>query len=129
MQENRKQTRSRTVLGAQIVFNNRSSTVDCKVRNMTEDGAKIVLADHMNIPQRFEFIVPQRGRTYIAKVIWRQDNEAGLEFVNEHVTAQGTLQPADMPARIRELESENALLKKRLIDLQNQIERNSMVGG
>jgi len=124
MAEPRKRQRVRTMLGAQIIFNNRNSTIDCQVRNMTDDGAKIIIDSHMTFPQRFEFHVPQKGRSYQAKVIWRQDNETGVEFIPEVITAASTADGATgMAAKLKELESENAILRKRVIDLKAQLER------
>ena len=129
MGEPRKSTRARTMLGAQIIFNNRASTVDCQIRNMSEEGAKIVLNDHMTVPQRFEFHVPQKGRSYKAKVIWRQDNEAGLEFLQDHGVQTAASTATNLSERLKELQTENASLRKRVIDLQARLDRDAQTGG
>lgn len=128
MAEPRKRQRVRTMLGAQIIFNNRNSTIDCQVRNMTDDGAKIVVDGHMTFPQRFEFHVPQKGRSYQAKVIWRQDNETGLEFIPDVIVGASAEGATGMAAKLKELESENAILRKRVIDLKAQLDRYSESG-
>ena len=123
MSEPRKTTRVRTMLGGTIVFNNRSSTIQCQIRNMSAEGAKIIVDDCITFPQRFDFEVPQKGRTYKAKVIWRQDNETGLEFIQDEVAAAQVSGAVGMSARMSELEKENALLRKQVIDLRSQLDR------
>ncbi len=120
--EARRRVRHRAMLDATIVFNNRCSTIECKIRNISEDGAKVVVGETLAFPQRFEFIVPQHGRSYQAKVIWRQGGEVGLEFMDESHRG-GQAGDGDASARLRELESENALLRKRVIDLKAQLDR------
>ena len=41
MVEKSKAVRSRTLLGGVIAFNNRASTMDCQVRNLSAGGAKV----------------------------------------------------------------------------------------
>ncbi len=128
MGEPRKSPRARTMLGAQIIFNNRSSTVDCQIRNMSEEGAKIIIHDHLSIPQRFEFHVPQKGRSFKAKVIWRQDNEAGLEFLQDNAVQATASSATNLSERLKELETENASLRRRVTDLQARLDRDMMTG-
>lgn len=127
MAEPRKRQRVRTMLGAQIIFNNRNSTIDCQVRNMTDDGAKIIVDSQLTFPQRFEFHVPQKGRTFQAKVIWRQENETGLEFIPDVAIGAGE-GATRLAAKLKELESENAILRRRVIDLKAQLDRYMEMG-
>ena len=50
MEERRRYQRLRTYLGARAVFNRRASTVDCLIRNLSEDGARIDFAEGVAIP-------------------------------------------------------------------------------
>ncbi len=128
MVEPRITNRARTILGAKIIFNNRSSTVDCVIRNISDTGAKISLDDQMSIPQRFEFSVPQKGMTYDAKAVWRQDNEVGIEFIKEPASQIANGSQDNLQQRVIELEAENKSLRKRLADFKAQIERHSQAG-
>lgn len=119
MAEPRKSTRQRTMLGAKIIFNNRMSTLDCRIRNISREGAKVILGDHYAIPQVFEFHVPQKDDTYRARVIWRHDNEVGIEFLEDPRAAKT---PQDASTRMHDLERENALLKKRVRELQSRLD-------
>ena len=133
MTEQRKVLRARMVFRASIIFNNHNSSIDCLVRNFSEAGAKIIVDEYMTFPQQFELHIPQKGRSFTALVIWRSGKEVGVEFVNEMVnkTAIPTGANAgagDLAGQLRELERENAKLKKLVAELQNQVVRNREAG-
>jgi len=125
MAESRRSTRQRTMLGAKIVFNNRMSTLECRIRNISSEGAKILLGDHYAVPQVFEFYVPQKDETYRARVIWRHDNEAGIEFLEDPRAVRAA---GDSNSRVQDLERENSLLKKRIQELQSRLDRHMEAG-
>ena len=55
---NRREQFRRTVLkGARIVFNDRQSTLECRVRDMTMDGARLDLSTAQLLPHEFELRV------------------------------------------------------------------------
>ncbi len=133
MAEQRKVIRARTVFRASIIFNNRNSSIDCLVRNFSESGAKIIVDELITFPQQFELHIPQKGRTFTALVIWRIGKEVGVGFVNEMVNqtaiptgpgaGHGLPVGAGIADKMRELERENAKLKKLVADLQQQMAR------
>jgi len=45
MPEARRSGRLRTLFGAQIIFNNRTSVIDCAIKNISATGARLVLAN------------------------------------------------------------------------------------
>ncbi|MEZ5831758.1 MAG: hypothetical protein R3D05_11305 [Dongiaceae bacterium] len=52
---NRREQPRRTVIkGARIVFNDRKSTLDCRVRDLTEDGARLDFSTQQLLPHEFE---------------------------------------------------------------------------
>lgn len=123
MAEGRKSNRKRAILAGKIIYNDLSTSVDCLIRNISEEGAKIEIGETMILPARFQFLVPQHGRTYKARIAWRQDNEVGLEFSSEMIGGRDVNCTDDLASRLRELEGENALLRKRVIDLKSQLDR------
>lgn len=55
---NRREQFRRTVLkGARIIFNERQSTLNCRVRDMTADGARLDLSTQQLLPHEFELHV------------------------------------------------------------------------
>ena len=106
--------RARTLFGAQIIFNNHMSSVDCVVRNISSSGASLVLADTLSVPNEFELHIPQKGRSYRARVVWRSGEGIGVEF-------HSTDAKRPQEARLRELETENAQLKARIMVLSKRL--------
>ena len=52
---NRRELNRRTVIkGARIVYNDRKSTLDCRIRDMSEEGARIDLMTQQLLPHEFE---------------------------------------------------------------------------
>lgn len=124
-QNMRSAERIRSFLRAQIIFNNRMSTIDCIVKNISPDGARIALNDMLAVPTEFELNIPQKNRSYQARLIWRDKNAIGVAFIEAH-TAPGAA-PAEIPAveieaRMRELEVQNAELKMRIRKLCSRLE-------
>ena len=107
MSDKRSGDRTRSFLKGQIVFNNRMSTMDCTVRNLSSRGAKLALTQAVALPDQFELVIPQKGETFRARMQWRRDDEVGILFVR----ATGA---ADLVARVRELEAEVASLREQL---------------
>ncbi len=64
MADSRQADRLRCLLPAKIVFNNRCSTFDCLIRNISASGAKIEIATAASLPARFELEVPHKNRIY-----------------------------------------------------------------
>ena len=81
MQEQRATRRSKTYLGASIGFNQFLPT-DCIIRNLSERGAMLQLDNVSTMPNEFSLTVPVKGKSYRAKMVWRQLGRAGLSFVN-----------------------------------------------
>ena len=118
MVEARRSERVRSFLRARILFNNSASTIDCTIKNISAHGAKIEIVHSLSVPSEFDLEVPQRGRTYRARMMWRAADSIGVEFVEQGATsenAQATIQRLE--AENRKLRSSVAQLTKRLEDL------------
>ena len=81
--ENRSAPRRTTLKGGRIVFNAGRSTIDCTVRNLSRDGAKLVVASVVGVPDSFDLLLPNTHRQP-CKVIWRKAKEIGVEFIVAH---------------------------------------------
>ncbi|MGH6677183.1 MAG: PilZ domain-containing protein, partial [Xanthobacteraceae bacterium] len=78
----RSSDRIRAFLRAQIIFNNRMSTIDCIVKNISPTGARIALNDALTVPTEFELYIPQRGRSHHARLVWRDKDAIGVDFID-----------------------------------------------
>jgi hypothetical protein len=81
LEERRKHQRGRTYLNGAIAFNKRWSTLDCLVRNLSRDGAKIIFADAAAAPAEFDIMIRRNGESRRARIVWRQESQAGILFV------------------------------------------------
>jgi hypothetical protein len=114
MPEARRSERVRAFLGAKIIYNNRTSIVDCVIRNISTSGAKLALACSLPIPGEFELQIPQKRCSYRARLVWRDTESAGVEFIAADVQKSTEV-------RLREIEIENAQLKERVLGLSQKL--------
>jgi len=114
--------RVRSFLRAQIIYNNRASTTDCIVKNISATGAKIAIDEALSVPSEFDLHIPQKGRTYRARMAWRDATAIGVEFIdNEQAPAAEEAVPAS-ELRLRSLELQNAELRSRVRELSRRLE-------
>src|SRR4051794_3450993 len=78
--EPRNSPRQRSLMGASLSFHNGRSTVDCLVRNISESGARLSVSPAVSLPQTIELLIPQKGTTRAARVVWRSESEVGVAF-------------------------------------------------
>jgi len=80
MEERRKKQRSRTLKAAKIVFNNRRSILDCTARDITDEGACLVVGGLAGIPDSFELQVPVDNLRRQCRVVWKRAGRIGVGF-------------------------------------------------
>ena len=121
--ESRTAPRLRTLLKGKIIFNNRLSTVDCIVRDISAGGARLALAQHVTLPDVFELYVPLRERTYSAQVRWRAQEDLGVMFLDDHPDLRRLEETNDLRTRVDHLEAEVVALHGILERLTKQLPR------
>jgi len=122
MAESRRNDRGRSLLRAQIVFNNGNSTVECTVKNISSIGAKLVVSDVLSVPNAFELRVPQRGRNYPARLVWRDREGMGVAFEPSEESTKPGQDATESETRLRDLEAQNAELRARIRVLSKRLE-------
>jgi len=80
MDERRHNRRQRVIKGGKVFFHNQGSTLDCVVRNMTEEGAHLKLESTNSVPDRFDLLINQENLLYPAEVAWRNMTDIGIRF-------------------------------------------------
>jgi hypothetical protein len=126
-EELRTNERIRSFLRGQIIFNNRMSTIECIIKNISSTGAKIALSDTLAVPNEFEVYIPNKRRGHRARLVWRDKDSIGVHFTEPqraekpHIASQPST--AETPAsRLHELEVQNAQLKARIRELSKRLE-------
>jgi hypothetical protein len=55
--------------------------IDCKILNLTEDGARIVAPPGVEMPQVFQLQIDSSRILGAAEVMWRVENQVGVRFL------------------------------------------------
>ena len=80
MQERRHSQRARTLRAGKILFNNKRSVIDCMVRNVSTDGACLLVPSVVGIPSAFELLIDGEAASRPCKTVWHAQNRIGIEF-------------------------------------------------
>lgn len=86
--DRRSSPRHRTLKSGRIVLDGGSRILECRVRNLSEDGALLKLPSTADIPERFELSVLNEDIRETAVVRWRTATELGVQFEREE-TGEG----------------------------------------
>lgn len=78
MFEKRASERRRVLRGAKIVFNQRSSVIDCTLRNISQTGAQVSVLNALTVPPEFDLLWD--GNAQRCVVVWRKMDGLGVRF-------------------------------------------------
>ena len=95
---------------ARVVCQEQGVTIECRLRNLSETGARLEIDGAVPLPATFDIVAPAKGKTWRARSVWRQGSETGVAFIRD-TAADKRLDPE---ARIRELEAQNEILLAKL---------------
>jgi len=82
--DQRSSERARTLLAGRIIFNDRSSVIDCVVWDLSSGGARLSFDFPISIPDRFELEIPKRNISAPVRVVWSDTKEHGVTFLAGH---------------------------------------------
>jgi hypothetical protein len=109
----RQSVRSRAFLGGRIVFNGGNSTVDCQIRDISEEGARLQISGTPTLPGEFSLQFLQQGVTRRVRMVRRTEECIGVVYVDRPDAS--ALDPE------RRLVRENRELKAEILRLQARI--------
>jgi hypothetical protein len=78
--EQRKAIRRKHLKGALIVVGNGRSSVGCTVRDMTEDGAMLLVGSSVGLPSTFTLQFNDGSPTRGCSVVWKKLAMLGVRF-------------------------------------------------
>jgi hypothetical protein len=110
MKDRRASARSKVLLGGIAEINASHPTMDCVVRNLSEDGACVEVDSDATLPAHMKLVIAQKGRSYLARLMWRQANRVGLAFMAMITDAEAS----DLDARLRQSEKKKRQLQRRI---------------
>jgi hypothetical protein len=121
MAERRKSLRQKSFLRGCVYFNKGRGSMDCLVRDFSNQGARIIMSDAVNIPAVIELEIPQKNQTLRSRVIWRHGVEIGLAFADADLVPSAPSASNDLTERVAQIENEMALMQRMLKRLVNQV--------
>ena len=83
MTERRIKKRQRTLKAAVVSFNQRHSTLPCRVHDLSAIGCSVITEGIIDVPDTFQLYIELGGLTADCEVIWRGKCQAGVRFVGE----------------------------------------------
>jgi len=78
--DKRKTRRRRVLLGARISFRGLGTSTECRVRDLSDTGACLVIASPVGIPNIFDLVLAD-GAVRRCKVEWRKAEKIGVSFL------------------------------------------------
>jgi len=83
--ELRKKARRQFQYNAGVLLDGKSLPQPCAIADISETGARIVLATESNLPERFILLLTRDGEARRhCRLIWRNGLAAGVEFPAHH---------------------------------------------
>lgn len=80
MDEKRKAPRRRVLKDGKIVYADAMRVIDCTIRDMSVEGARLLIANTIGIPDTFYLYEKSTGLIYFTSIVWRQSNALGVKF-------------------------------------------------
>ena len=72
--------RRRVIKQAKVVYGNFLFVLDCYIRDLSENGARIKIRDTSEVPDEFHLFIPSEYLIFKSVVRWKKDGEIGVEF-------------------------------------------------
>jgi hypothetical protein len=120
MSERRTAARQKSFLRGCIYFNNRRSSADCLIRDISETGARLIFSSTVALPDIVDLYVPQKEQTLRAHMQWRHGDEIGVAFAPAAHAQEPAVfaETGDLGERMQKLEAEIAALRRIVKRLQ-----------
>jgi PilZ domain len=113
MPDRRQSVRDKVLYGGVAEINESGSTMDCVVRNISERGACVEFDQAARLPDELNLTITRKGRSFLARLIWRQANKVGLAF--RIMTSDRPVD--DLGERLRKSEIKKRQLQRRINEL------------
>ena len=113
MQDRRQGARDKVLYGGVAAVNEHGSTMDCVVRNISDTGACVEFDTAARLPEEMNLTIARKGRSFLARMIWRQANKVGLAF--RIMTSDTPV--SDLDERLRRSEIKKRQLQRRIKQL------------
>jgi hypothetical protein len=115
MLDRRQSARDEMIYGGVAEIDERGTTADCVVRNISEQGASLEFSRAVKLPTgRTSLTIARKGRSFLAKIIWWRDNFIGVAFSG---ATRSELPASDLEERLRKSEQKKRKLQRQIKEL------------
>jgi len=115
MLDRRQSARDKVIYGGVAEIDERGTTADCVVRNISKRGASLEFSSTVKLPKgRISLTIARKGRSFLAKIIWWRNNFIGVAFSGG---TPSELPVSDLEERLRKSEQKKRQLQRRIKEL------------
>jgi hypothetical protein len=119
--EQRHSRRRSTLKRGKIIFNNSHCVVECTVRDLSEEGARLELPCHLDLPEVVMLNIPG-GPSRDCEIVWSSNTELGVRFLGAtHQRETGCVR-APLLRRVQLIQSQLDIIQSHLNELRGDIE-------
>lgn len=124
--EQRQRRRWKTLKTAKIIFNNGHCVVECIVRDLSDEGARLELPSPLDLPDTFTLTMPG-GTSHECEVVRSSNIELGVRFLG--VTRQTDIARgrAALVQRLHSIQDHLDKVQRQLNELRGDLEAD--IGG
>lgn len=79
MESRREHERRRTLKEGRVILSE-SSSIDCVMRDLSAEGARLRFAGPTQLPERFQVLVVSEQALFPAERMWQRGLDAGIRF-------------------------------------------------
>jgi diguanylate cyclase (GGDEF)-like protein len=80
-EDRRRERRQRMLKRGQIVINELHSVIDCTIRDLTSEGARLRFDGHFAAPEQFDLLISGAGMSKRVRLRWQRGKELGVQFI------------------------------------------------
>jgi hypothetical protein len=103
-----------------VYFDIRRGMMSPLVRDLSDEGGRIIFSHTVTIPDVINLHIPQREKTFCAQVRWRRGDEIGLAFAAADAAAVTSPQESELIQRVAQLETQITALRRTLKQLKHE---------
>ncbi|MFN4144137.1 PilZ domain-containing protein [Aestuariivirga sp.] len=81
--EKRGTRRVRVLKRVKAVLHNNRTVVDCTLRDVSPEGARLLCGDPAVLPNEFQLVFTSERQARDVRVVWRRPDQLGVMFVSE----------------------------------------------
>ena len=73
---------ARSTIAREVVLSKKGRPRPCTLEDISETGARIILQEDEELPERFLLLLTPRGIARLCREVWRDERTVGVEFVD-----------------------------------------------